>query len=197
MVSVRTSILEDLDAYPRTSRRSRATPSTAKSLYESMFGNTRQVAEAIAAGVSEHADVEVTDVVLAPALVPPDVDLVVLGGPTHVFSMSRDSTRHDAVRRGAAEQDLKTGIRDWITGLPPAGNIPRFAAFDTKVRVPLLPGSAARPATEIARRLGFRVTEPESFLVEGYAGPLRDGELDRATAWGRQLRTSIPPTSST
>ncbi|WP_394278390.1 Lsr2 family protein [Microbacterium sp.] len=33
MVSVRTSILEDLDAYPRTSRRSRATPSTAKSRF--------------------------------------------------------------------------------------------------------------------------------------------------------------------
>ncbi|MBN9179485.1 MAG: hypothetical protein J0J00_02885, partial [Microbacterium sp.] len=33
MVSVRTSILEDLDAYPRTSRRSRATPSTAKSQF--------------------------------------------------------------------------------------------------------------------------------------------------------------------
>ena len=37
MVSVRTSILEDLDAYPRTSRRSRATPSTAKSPVSSRF----------------------------------------------------------------------------------------------------------------------------------------------------------------
>lgn len=166
-------------------------------IYESMFGNTRQIAEAIAAGLSEHAQVEITDVALAPALVPPDVDLVVLGGPTHAFSMSRKTTRHDAVRRGAAEQDLTTGIRDWITGLPPAGNIPRFAAFDTRVHVPLLPGSAAKAATKIARRLGFRVTEPESFLVEGYEGPLRDGELDRAAAWGRQLTPTVPPTSST
>ncbi|GAB2514507.1 hypothetical protein GCM10027064_10480 [Microbacterium petrolearium] len=39
-VSVRTSILEDLDVYPRTSRRSRATPSTAKSPIE---GIERQV----------------------------------------------------------------------------------------------------------------------------------------------------------
>jgi hypothetical protein len=30
-------------------------------------------------------------------------------------------------------------------------------------------------------------TDPESFAVAGTAGPIEDGELDRAKVWGRQL----------
>ncbi|MGB3375410.1 MAG: flavodoxin domain-containing protein [Microbacterium sp.] len=155
-------------------------------VYESMFGNTRRIAEAIAAGLAEHAQVETVDVAHAPVGVPPDIDLLVLGGPTHAFSMSRDTTRQDAVRRGASTDDARTGIRDWIGGLPSTGSL-RFAAFDTRVDIPLLPGSAAKAATRVAERHGFRVAEPESFRVKGYEGPLIDGEIARAAAWGRDL----------
>jgi flavodoxin len=57
-------------------------------VYESMFGNTEQVARAIAAGVRESMDVELTEVAAAPPDVGP-VALIVAGGPTHAFSMSR------------------------------------------------------------------------------------------------------------
>ncbi len=156
-------------------------------VYESMFGNTRDIAEAIAIGLREHAEVEVVDVALAPALVPADVDLVVAGGPTHAFSMSRESTRGNAVQRGADDEDLHAGLREWLHGLPPNGSAAEFAAFDTRVDIPLLPGSAAKSAAKAARHLGFRVAEPESFRVEGYEGPILAGELDRATDWGRSL----------
>lgn len=78
-------------------------------IFETMFGNTARVARAIADGFAAGAHVTVTDVVDAPAEVPPQVDVVVVGGPTHVFSMSRASTRRDAVQRGAAGTDLGGG----------------------------------------------------------------------------------------
>ena len=46
---------------------------------ESMWGNTREVGEAIARGLG--ADVSVVDVSQAPSTVPDDVDLLVVGGP--------------------------------------------------------------------------------------------------------------------
>ena len=72
-------------------------------VYESMFGNTRQIAEAIAAGLAESADVAAVEVSEATAEAAEAADLLVAGGPTHAFSMSRPSTRSDAVNRGAPE----------------------------------------------------------------------------------------------
>ncbi|MEN2738717.1 flavodoxin domain-containing protein [Microbacterium sp. X-17] len=156
-------------------------------VYESMFGNTRAIAEAIAKGMSTRAKVRVTDVVDAPAEVPPEVDVLVVGGPTHAFSMSREATRQDAARRGGAHTDVPAGIREWLRELPDGDHPQTFVAFDTRVDLPLVPGAAARSASRQARKRGFTVADPESFLVEGYEGPLADGELDRATAWGRRL----------
>ncbi|WP_134774102.1 flavodoxin family protein [Ornithinimicrobium flavum] len=49
-------------------------------VYESAFGNTREVAEAVAAGLGGEA--EVVDVGATPPLAGLDVDLLVVGGPT-------------------------------------------------------------------------------------------------------------------
>lgn len=163
-------------------------------IYETMFGNTAAIARAIGDGLSSHARVTVTDVADAPVEVPPQVDVVVVGGPTHAFSMSRVSTRQGAVQRGAAGTDLGGGIREWLEGLPKGGHPQTFAGFDTRVDVPLIPGAASRSATRAARKLGFTVTEPESFLVEGYEGPIVSGELERAHAWGEQLARDLADT---
>jgi hypothetical protein len=64
-------------------------------VYESMFGNTELIAHAIADGLSVGANVEAAEVNAAPKSVC-DVDLLVVGGPTHAFNMSRPSTRSDA-----------------------------------------------------------------------------------------------------
>jgi hypothetical protein len=155
-------------------------------VYESMFGNTRQIAEAIRDGLSPAASVTLTDVAEAPRAVPDDIDLLVVGGPTHAFSMSRHGTREDAVRRGAASTDLAGGIREWLHELG-AGSRPHFASFDTRVDVPLLPGAASRSAAKAARKLGFPVLDTASFRVAGYEGPVLPGETDRATEWAKGL----------
>ena len=156
-------------------------------VFESMFGNTHRIADAIADGMGDGAEVVVTNVVDAPAEIPADIELLVVGGPTHAFSMSRHRTREDAVRQGGDPTDVPRGIREWLHALPAQPSHREFAAFDTRVDMPLLPGAASRSATRAARGLGFRVLEPSSFLVEGYEGPLVDGELARARDWGHSL----------
>ena len=67
-------------------------------VYESMYGNTHQVADAIGAGLRSSFEVSVVPVSEAGPAVLADADLVVVGGPTHVHGMSRAGTRKAAVQ---------------------------------------------------------------------------------------------------
>lgn len=162
-------------------------------VYETMFGNTRSVAEAIARGLTASGDVEVDVVNVAEATrtLPGALRLLVVGGPTHAFAMSRASTRRSAVESGAHPLDVDFGIREWLQALPKMVSGPLVATFDTRVRVPGLPGSAARGAARAARRRGLTVIESTSFVATGMAGPLREGELGRAEGWGRSLAARL------
>ena len=155
-------------------------------VYESMWGNTRAVAEAVAAPLGD--DVTLVEVSDAPDTLPDDLDLLVVGGPTHAFSMSRPSTRRDAVSKGASTGHVERGIREWLDEVVAPDGL-SVATFDTRVgSVRHLPGSAAKAAGRNVRRhhLGHLV-DSASFFVEDMAGPLSDGELDRARAWGASL----------
>jgi hypothetical protein len=155
---------------------------------ESMFGNTRRIAEAVALGLGERVHARVLDVAdPAAARAAVDADLVVVGGPTHAFGMTRPSTRGSAVEQGATGA-VGTGLREWLDTLAPAAAGRAAAAFDTRADRPRLPGSAAAAATRRLRRLGFAVlTRPESFRVSGTPGPLVPGEEERARVWGANL----------
>jgi flavodoxin len=150
---------------------------------ESIFGNTRSLADAVARGLG---DAVVIDAAHAPEVLPADVGLVVIGGPTHVFGMSRANTRTDAVRQGGA--DVQVGIRDFLERFGAHQEI-QLAVFDTRVeKGKRLPGSAARGAAKALHRLGYDlVADPESFYVLGTAGPLVEGEHERARRWGERL----------
>jgi hypothetical protein len=160
-------------------------------VFETMFGNTGKIAAAIADGMADGADVTLTNVVDAPAELPATIDLLVVGGPTHAFSMSRVGTRRTAAERGGAFTDVPGGIREWLEALPPPKSRVTFAGFDTRVDMPLLPGAASRAATKLARKHGFDVLDPASFLVEGYEGPLVEGQLELARDWGHGLTEQL------
>ncbi len=162
-------------------------------VYESMFGNTKAVAEAVALGLSDAFDVDLVECSRAASDLPQGVALLVVGAPTHAFGLSRDSTREDA-RRQVADGDhpSESGLREWLERLAPragdAGPGVVTAAFDTKVSHPRLPGSAAHAAARRLKRLGYtQLTGPQTFLVEGTRGPLVAGSSDAAFAWGREL----------
>jgi len=167
-------------------------------VYESMFGNTREIAAAIADGLRATIDVDLVEVGSAPAAMPDDVGLLVVGGPTHAHGMTKPESRADSAKRaGDRLVSRGSGIREWLAALP--GGSPRVAAaaFDTRIKGPgLIWGSAAKGAAKSLRGLHLRVVaEPESFLVDGPTGPVFDrlveGELERARRWGRQLGASL------
>lgn len=150
-----------------------------------MFGNTKLIADAVGQGLSSYADTQVVEVGAAPERLD-EVDLVVAGGPTHAFGLTRPGTRADAARQttGGVVSGV-VGLREWLASLPKAQPRQLAATFDSRVdKVRRLPGSAARGAAKRLRHLDFRlVVPPESFYVTDTQGPLLDGELDRARRW--------------
>jgi len=186
-------------------------------VYESMYGNTHRVADAIGAGLGTAFDVSVFAVSEASPAVLAGADLVVVGGPTHAHSMSRASTRKWAVQ--AANRPvggltvepgaLGPGLREWFASL---GRYPvTAAAFDTRFHGPAaMTGRASKAVTRLLRVHGFNVVaEPESFLVTRQ-DEREPGETIRAREWGIRLaavasasaspyrsmpRTASPPSS--
>jgi flavodoxin len=154
---------------------------------ESAFGNTRKIAEAIA----EALDAELLSV--EDSLPDLDaIDLLVVGAPTHVHGLPSGRSRQAAVDQGGTGVDPTRGIRDWLAELPRA-NGRLVATFDTRLENPSwLTGSAAKGIAKRLRRKGFeQAAEPESFYVLGTEGPLKDGELERATEWAAGLRDQV------
>ncbi len=142
-------------------------------VYHSEFGNTRQVAETIAE-VFQGADTVRTlsaDRLTAPDL--QDVDLVVMGTPTH-------------------KMNLPETVRPVFEGLPRRilRGVP-IAAFDTSYKMStfLARFTAAKRVDRKLRKLGGkRLVPPETFHVEQHhEGPLYDGELKRAKAWAETI----------
>src|SRR4051794_40753049 len=107
-------------------------------VFESMFGDTETIARAVADGLSGGMRVDIVDVAAAPR-VDADVDLLVVGGPTHAFGMSRPNTRNDAVRQGGRSAAESVGVREWLDGQRPTSTA-RAAAFDTRIKKWFIPG---------------------------------------------------------
>ena len=174
---------------------------TALVVYESMYGSTKAIAEAIGEGLAPVGPVRVLEIsALAAApggrTISPQIDLLVVGAPTHAFGLSRPNTRQDAASDAPEGKVISSGkgLREWLAeiSLPLGGT--RFVAFDTKVVRPALPGSAAKGAHKALVRMGGRpVAEPRSFGVNGKAGGLVDGELEAARAWGVELAKAVTP----
>ena len=166
-------------------------------VYESMFGGTRAIAEAIGEGCGQWADVEVVSVADADPGMVDRTDVLVVGGPTHAWGMSRPSTRKGAPGyRDKPGSDLVLepgaetgpGVREWLAGL--GQTHAHGAAFDTRIKGPsALTGRASRGIKRHLSKRGFdMITRPESFLVTRRSH-LVEGEIDRARVWGSQLAT--------
>ncbi len=164
-------------------------------VFESMFGNTEKVAGAVARGLQlAGVDTGLVEVRSAPHRLAGDLDLLVVGGPTHGFSMSRASTRADAVRQGAPSERATTGLREWLEGVElESERAPELATFDTRVsKVRWLPQAAGPSAARAGRRRGLvPVAKPLGFLVDDIRGPLVERELERAVEWGRRLGVAL------
>lgn len=163
-------------------------------VYESMFGDTRQIAEAVGDGLAGEYEVSVVPVGKIAADQLAGADLLVVGGPTHVRGMSRPRTREGAVEQAAKPDSHLTlepeaagyGLREWLATL--TGAPKHAAAFDTRIQMSaVITGRAAPKIAHSLKRSGCQlIAEPESFLVTKET-TLVAGERERARAWGQTL----------
>jgi hypothetical protein len=161
-------------------------------VYESVFGDARTIAQAIADGLASGLPVDVVAAADAPTELGGDVRLLVVGGPNHAFGMPRPSTREGAVKQyGAAIPDTGTGLHEWLEAVRVQSADLAAAAFDTRGSGhPVLAkmDHAARTEVKLLGKLGARLVAPsEHFFVVDTQGPLVEGEEDRARAWGTTL----------
>jgi hypothetical protein len=167
-------------------------------VYESMFGNTHVIADHIADGLRSALDTTTVPVHEATEELIGSVDLLVVGGPTHVHGMSSERSRSGAVDMADKDDELHLdpdaegpGLRDWFDELPD-GRHGNAAAFDTRVHAStFVTGQASKGIAKRLHRHGFdTIVEPESFFVDKQ-NHLEPEEAERATAWGRALATKL------
>ncbi|MFW6313549.1 MAG: flavodoxin family protein [Spirochaetota bacterium] len=152
-------------------------------VYDSVFGNTEEIARAIAGVLASAGEVKAARVADVESRDLDGVDLLVVGSPTRAFRAT-------------------PATMAFVKGLPPrslAGV--RVAAFDTRVDVAKVEskaltfmvklfGYAAAPiAKQLEKRGGLRAAVPTGFFVSDKEGPMAEGERDRAEAWARTLTT--------
>ncbi|MCK5245708.1 flavodoxin family protein [Candidatus Bipolaricaulota bacterium] len=151
-------------------------------VYDSVFGNTEKIAQAIAGGLGSPETLKIAQ---ARDVTPEQLQglsLLVVGSPTRKFRPT-----------GATIRLLKRIPKDGLKGV-------RVAAFDTRIsrseieKVRILAflvklfGYAAQPiADRLETKRGQLVVAPEGFYVRGTQGPLVEGELERAAEWARQI----------
>lgn len=149
-------------------------------VYDSVHGNTRRVAEAIAAACREAGEVRLERADGLEDLELRGEELLFVGGPTHRQTLS-------PAMRTLLDHTGRTALR----GV-------RAASFDTRYEMPrwLIRLSAGTAADKIAGRIRGRgarlAVPPESFLIErDVEGPLLEGELERAEAWARTVLGTV------
>jgi hypothetical protein len=155
-------------------------------VYESHWGNTSAIARAIAEGIGPEARALSTAQATVEAL--SGVDLIVAGAPLLGFSLPTEGMlKGMAGETGKAPTppDLShPSLRSWLEGMPKGSG--RAAAFET--RIWWSPGSAAKTILGKLEAAGYLpAAKGERFIVKGRYGPLRDGEVERARAWGAAL----------
>src|SRR5215212_7688415 len=144
-------------------------------LYDSQYGDTERIAQAIADTLAEFGEARAVRLDPAQPVELQGLDVFILGSPTQGWRPTP-----------AIQSFLEEASSEELRGLG-------GACFDTRFRLPrLMTGSAANVmAGKLRQKDVSLLVPPESCFVKGTEGPLRDGELDRAAAWVRMLMKEV------
>jgi flavodoxin len=150
-------------------------------VYDSVFGNTEQVAQAVGRALGWPEDAEVRRVSEVKPEQLAGLGLLIVGSPTRAFQPTP-----------ATRQLLKRIPARGLEGVKVAAFDTRFSVEDTDSAILTfmvrLFGYAAKPiAHRLQRKGGELAVPPEGFIVEGTEGPLHEGELERAADWARRI----------
>lgn len=144
-------------------------------VYDSIYKNTKKIADAIGSGVGHDARVLWVSEVQASDL--KGVELLIVGSPTHGGRATP-----------AIDEFLKSIPKGSLKDVHVAAFDTRFAPEDHGIGLRILMNiirfAAERIAKNLTQKGGILVGKPEGFIVQDKEGPLKAGELQRATTWG-------------
>jgi len=155
-------------------------------LFDSLFGNTQKIAEAIGQALHGHFDVEMMAVKNVDTANFRPSGLLILGAPTHRFQPSPPTLEFF--------EKIPDGCLEGVA----------IAAFDTRMHLDSINNKVLRfvvktggfAAKTIGKKMkmkgGRPVVGPAGFEVLDKVGPLLDGELERAKQWARQIAAEFP-----
>lgn len=155
----------------------------ALTIYDSFFGNTEQIAQAIGNALGSQEDIEILRVGDVKPEQLTGLTLLVVGSPTRGFRPTP-----------AISNLLKRIPRNGLSGVKVAAFDTRFSMDEIESSVFILRilvntfGYAAKPISDrLKKKGGELIIPPEGFFVKGTEGPLRKGELERAADWAKQI----------
>ena len=139
-------------------------------VYDSMYGNTEEIARAIGGAIG--SDVKALRAAEANPSELKAIDLLIVGSPTQ------------------AGKTTPT-IREFLNKIPESSlKDIKVAAFDTRFSTKLVGVfgyAAGRIAIDLRAKGGILAAPPEGFFVKGIKGPLKEGELERAAGWLKEV----------
>jgi len=147
-------------------------------IYDSVYGNTEKIAQAIGDGLAGDAKVvRVGDVNPSELQA---FDLLIVGSPVHggratpaIEALLQQLPAHSLEGKRVAAFDTRFESEEQGIGLRILMSVIRYAA--------------ERIAKELAKKGGRLAAEPEGFIVEQKEGPLKQGELERASTWAKAM----------
>jgi flavodoxin len=152
-------------------------------VYDSFFGNTERIARSIGNALGRPENVGILRVVDVKPEQLAGLKLLIVGSPTRAFSPS-------------------SAIKKFLRSIPKKGlKDVKVAAFDTRMTEEEIDsavfilrilvnifGYAAKPISDrLKKKGGELIASPEGFFVHGTEGPLKEGELERASNWAKQI----------
>ncbi len=151
-------------------------------VYDSVFGNTEKIAQVIGNAMGSQAEVNILRVGNVKQENLRGLDVLIVGSPTRAFKPTKEITNF-----------LKGFPKNGLKGV-------KVAAFDTRFTMSaieesrVLPffvrlfGYAAKPiSNRLEKKGGELIIPPEGFFVEGVEGPLKEGEIERAASWAKEI----------
>ena len=145
-------------------------------VYFSKFRNTHQIADTIAGAIARKTDVTTIDFGHLTLDHLTDLDLLVMGSPTHNMNLPK-----------TVKPVFENFPKRSLPGIP-------VAAFDTSYKMSWMLNqfTASKHLARKLRKIGGKVLlPPEIFLVTGREGPLVEGELQRAEKWAQTLWSKL------
>ena len=150
-------------------------------IYDTYFGNTEKIAQAIGEALKNKGEAKVVNVTQTGAADFNGVDLLIIGSPTRAFSATKSINSFIKKLDKNKYSDLQIAVFDTRADITTVDS--KFLEFMEKRA-----GYATDSMLKLLQKQGMQVADDtEGFFVDESEGPLKDGETDRAAAWAIEL----------